>query len=193
MVAGGVAGLLVSLGIFGLGQVFAAQAARHHLARGLGLFAANSHGQFCLSIDHGELKPGQEIILVWVPLEGEPDKPEIRREKIRAKLAEPCDAINQPAGESNYRLHAGKVDSARIYIAMAVRPANLRVAGREVTARLGGQELTFRACTSSEGVHFSAWPGLNPTDKPLWHRYYYLGYDVEPTCAERDFIKEVAP
>ena len=26
----------------------------------------------------------------------------------------------------------------------------------------------------------------------IWRRYFYLGYDVEPTCAERDF-EEIKP
>lgn len=51
-------------------------------SRDIGLFAANSHGKFCLSIANGALKLGQEIVLIWVPVEGDRRKPEIRRGKI---------------------------------------------------------------------------------------------------------------
>lgn len=37
---------------------------------------------------------------------------------------------------------------------------------------------TLRSCTSSEGVHLTAWQGR----RRVWHTYVYLGYDVEPTC-----------
>ena len=40
----------------------------------------------------------------------------------------------------------------------------------------------FRSCTSSEGVHFTIWTDAPLTGTRRWHRYYYLGYDVDPTC-----------
>lgn len=179
----------------GVSQGFAAQAAPVRfidISRDLGLFAANSQGNFCLLIKHGELKPGREITLIWVPVEGEPHKPEIRRGKIIAKLAAPCDDTNAQADDSSYRLEAGKFDNERIYIAVAAQPNNLRIAGGELSARFGNRELTFRSCTSTEGLHFSAWSGTLPKEKTIWRRYFYLGYDVEPTCVERDF-KEIKP
>jgi hypothetical protein len=44
-----------------------------------------------------------------------------------------------------------------------------------------------RACTSGEGVHLSIWAGAPLTSTRLWRRYYYLGYDVVPSCDELDF------
>jgi hypothetical protein len=179
----------------GLSQGFAAQPARLaaiDISRDLGLFAANSPGNFCLLIKHGELKPGREITLIWVPVEGEPDKPEIRRGKIIAKLPASCDATNAQADESAYRVEAGKLESGRIYIAIAAPPNNVRITGGELSARFGNRELIFRLCTSTEGLHFSAWSGIRPKQEPVWQRYFYLGYDVEPTCVERD-VKEGKP
>ena len=169
-----------------------AQAAQIDFARNIGLFAANSQGKFCLSITNGALKRGQEIVLIWVPVEGEPYKPEIRRGKILAKLAAPCDPINQDADDSTYQLEAGKLDNGRIYFAIAARPSSLRIAGSEVKARLGNHDIAFRSCTTTEGLHFSAWSGTWPKEQQVWRRGYYLGYDVEPTCAERD-MKEIKP
>lgn len=45
----------------------------------------------------------------------------------------------------------------------------------------------FRICTSSEGNHVTVWSGKPLQGKKRWHSYYYLGYDVVPTCKEQDF------
>ncbi|MDP9130892.1 MAG: hypothetical protein M3N35_10950 [Candidatus Binatota bacterium] len=156
------------------------------------MFAANSHGKFCLSIANGALKLGQEIVLMWVPVQGERREPEIRRGKITAKLAAPCDKANQLVGESSYQLDAGKLDKGRIYFALAGRADGIRVASAEVKTRFANRDLIFRSCTSTEGFHFSIWSGTKLKEQEIWRRYFYLGYDVEPTCAERDF-EEIKP
>ncbi len=56
---------------------------------------------------------------------------------------------------------------------------------------VGGKEnIYFRLCTSSEALHFSSWLGSPLIGKQLWRQYYYLGYDTEPSCEERDFQVE---
>ena len=42
--------------------------------------------------------------------------------------------------------------------------------------------LQFRQCASNEGLHLTAWRGNRRT----WHEYYYLGYDLEPTCSDAE-------
>jgi len=44
--------------------------------------------------------------------------------------------------------------------------------------------LTISTCTSREGLHISAWAGKPMKGRRLWHLYWYLGYDVEPSCTE---------
>ena len=123
-------------------------------SRHIGLFAANSHGKFCLSIANGALKLGQEIVLIWVPVEGERREPEIRRGKITAKLAAPCDETNRQVTDSVYQLDAGKLDIGRIYFALVGRAIGMRVAGAEVKTRFANRDLVFRSCTSTEGLPF---------------------------------------
>jgi hypothetical protein len=48
---------------------------------------------------------------------------------------------------------------------------------------------TYRACTSSEGVHLTVWSGEALRTDRLWHYYYYLGYDVEPNCVEAEYAE----
>jgi hypothetical protein len=43
-----------------------------------------------------------------------------------------------------------------------------------------------RSCTSHEGLHLTAWSGQPLKSRRLWHRYVYLGYDVEPSCQDAD-------
>ena len=155
-----------------------------------GFVVAKSPGNFCLSIGDGALQPGREITLIWVPAAGGREKPEIRRGKIIAKMASPCDDINAQADDFYYRLEAGKLDSGRIYIAVAAQPSDLHIGNGAIRARLVNQELSFRSCAGAEGLHFSAWSGTGAKELPVWRRYYYLGYDVEPNCVEGDF-KEI--
>jgi hypothetical protein len=48
-------------------------------------------------------------------------------------------------------------------------------------------QIRVRGCTSSEGLHLSLWSGEPLKGTRLWHMYYYLGYDVEPTCRPADY------
>ena len=62
-------------------------------------------------------------------------------------------------------------------------------AGSTVTLRVGNPPVRVRArsCASSEGLHLTLWAGVPLEGARLWHVYYYLGYDVEPTCQPRDY------
>jgi hypothetical protein len=44
----------------------------------------------------------------------------------------------------------------------------------------------MRRHASYEGLHLAVWAGTPLTSQRLWHQFYYLGYDVEPSCDERD-------
>lgn len=50
-----------------------------------------------------------------------------------------------------------------------------------------GVEESFRDCTSREGVHLTIWSGEPLKGSRLWHAYFYLTYDTEPSCVDRDF------
>ena len=45
----------------------------------------------------------------------------------------------------------------------------------------------FRSCTSGEGIHLTVWSGEPLKGTRRWHQYFYLGYDTEPSCTERDY------
>lgn len=64
--------------------------------------------------------------------------------------------------------------------------------GDTVTIALerGQPPIRFRFCASTEGLHASAWAGLPLASRRRWHAYYYLGYDVEPSCDESEYTPD---
>ena len=142
-----------------------------------------------MSVDQdGGLKPAQEITLIWVPVEGASANPEIGYAKVTEKLAGPCDPFNQGDGDATFRLAAGKLERGRIYFALVGRHTDLRITRDQVTGSLGvTKAISFHSCTSMEGLHLVMTAGREASVKKVWHRYYYLGYDVEPTSKEPAF------
>jgi len=49
-----------------------------------------------------------------------------------------------------------------------------------------GQPETFRQCSSAEGLHLTVWSGEPLSGPQDWHRYVYLGMDLEVTCTETE-------
>jgi hypothetical protein len=77
--------------------------------------------------------------------------------------------------------------SPAIALINPISPVTLRggVAGGDVDG--DGRTETFRICTSNEGQHLSIWSGKALQGKRRWHFYYYLGYDVVPSCHRKDY------
>lgn len=158
------------------------------LANTIGVFAAKEQGVFCLSIKNPGLKPGQTVTLIWTPIEVAAAKPAIRRGRIAAKLAAPCDPTNHVPDNSIYQLAGDKFDHGRVYFAIVGTVRDQRLSGTQASAILANVgRISFRSCTSMEGLHLFASSGEGLKSKTVWHSYYYLGYDVEPNCKEADF------
>ncbi len=69
------------------------------------------------------------------------------------------------------------------------------VAGAVVVAELDedGRPEYFHECTSGEGVHLILRSGDRLTGQRRWQAYYYLGYNVEPTCTARELLAARPP
>lgn len=52
-----------------------------------------------------------------------------------------------------------------------------------------GKPEYFRRCTGFEGTHFTVWTGKPLKGKRIWHSFYYVDYDTEPNCKDKD-LKE---
>ena len=140
----------------------------------------------CLDIRNGSLRPGQKIVLVAA------STPETTSDaEIVKKVDQACTAPDQNSpGVQHYefRLVRGSVQKAVPAFALANFGGPITIGESGAVADLDGDGHleSFRACTSSEGVHLTVWSGTPLTGARRWHYYYYLGYDVDPTCAESE-------
>jgi hypothetical protein len=75
-----------------------------------------------------------------------------------------------------------------LWITVPGRPPARLVADR-IRLSLGSRypNAQVRSCASSEGLHLTVWSGTPLRSERLWHRYWYLGYDVEPDCQPADY------
>ncbi len=97
-------------------------------------------------------------------------------------------------GDSTYavKMTAGKLIHDVPYVAVFVSPGILSMKGKEIVGDLDADGILeyFRQCTSSEGVHLTIWSGEPIKGIRRWHRYFYLGYDVEPSCSDADYSEK---
>ncbi|HSS77515.1 MAG TPA: hypothetical protein VLV54_12320 [Thermoanaerobaculia bacterium] len=140
-----------------------------------------SDSSFCLALRNGGLQPGTDLYVVTL------DKPQRAIEaKVQEKASEKCGGeanfpgyasyslIPSPAHDPGFQLGVGLVG-------LSASPTEEK--GDAVAYFWPNRaEVRFRQCTSSEGIHLTAWAG----GKRLWHSYYYLGYDTVPTCADKE-------
>jgi hypothetical protein len=77
------------------------------------------------------------------------------------------------------RRDVNKADGNVFYAVKLDAPSDL---GIGIVGKASVEQLTFGHCTTSEGIRFTVTRG----SQRIWSRYYYLGYDVEPSCADAD-------
>ena len=153
-----------------------------------GLAIVENEGTVCLVIDNKHLEPGGSLTLVRVDTE-----PILYSAKISKTLASPCQpALKADIAGECYELQIAQSEKLKPgpYFALLCLRSQFVIRSKEVRATLEGfpGPISFRVCTSNEGLHLTVWQGKPITGKRLWHRYFYLGYDVEPSCqpAETD-------
>ena len=139
-------------------------------------------GRICLSIHNASLRPDTGIRLVSTsPPQKESD----------AQISKPDGSCpDTPAGAQSYEVRSDNTGLAPLMPVIAVVGFSGKInrRGDLITADLDGdgQDEFFRSCTSAEGIHFTVWSGKPLDGKLRWHEYYYLGYDVSPTCAPKE-------
>lgn len=97
-------------------------------------------------------------------------------------------------GDSLYTLYTltaarDAIEQSTVYFGVPAPITFFTVRGDTIVARLGAERTayTFRSCASSEGLHFTVWSGAPLHSPRVWHRYFYLGYDVDRDCDPADF------
>jgi hypothetical protein len=163
-----------------------ASAGAFDFAHNVGLAILDDKGAACLAINNKGITPSTSLTLVSID-----EEPTIHSVTAGRRLSSPCPS-------------ALKADIAGIYYGIKV-PADLhlkpgpyfavlgpvsqfKIRNKQVVATLEGipELVSFRVCTSSEGLHFTLWQGKPLLGTRVWHCYFYLGYDVEPSCKPLD-------
>jgi hypothetical protein len=151
----------------------------------LGVAEVGAEGAICLGIPNPKLKPGDPVPIISI--DGG-----VQQAQVTAKLEKSC-----------FRNANGKPDDAFYSVQLVknqLKPGTLGLGIADYsgpfanhgeftgfnTLRLQGKPDYFSSCTGGEGVTLLVWNGLPHQGTLEWHRYYYLGYDVETTCAEAD-------
>ena len=155
----------------------------------IGVVDLNSE-RICLVIQNSGLGVGDRVKLV------SPDQPQrIATAIIQEKQSENCSY--NPEIEPNSSFYLLKLQGTG-FVKQAAQPPAIGIVGlsrplrlqrRQATADLDGDGRMeyFRTCTSNEGIHLTVWSGKPLIGKRRRHFYYYLGYDVVPSCKKKDY------
>jgi hypothetical protein len=151
----------------------------------IGIAGIEAPKQLRFAVPDDALPAGTLVTLVWL------DEPQrLTRARILAPRDAPWTVAGMPVEGRAYELHTTEIDSDDRQFAIAITGdvgAPSAVGGKVAIDLDGdGRQETFKMCASSEGVHFTVWSG-EPLQSPQgWHRYLYLGMDLEPTCTDAE-------
>lgn len=151
----------------------------------LGVAEVEQHGEVCLTIQNPKLKPGDSASVVST--EGG-----VEQAQVTAKLEKSCSRDpNTAPGDSFYTLQLAKnrLPPSTLGLGIADYSGPFENQGEFMafnTVRLEGKADYFSSCSGSEGVNLMVWNGVPRQGALEWHRYYYLGYDVDTTCTAAD-------
>jgi hypothetical protein len=145
------------------------------------------HGS-CLAITAPALASGTPVTLV---VAAEPQTLQTARIQQKTDSSAACPAlledrakVNQKPDTTFYALEAdgvGKSDMG-FGIVSPVRPPAVVNGLAQVDLDQDGKSEIFSTCTTTEGIRFSVWTEKAYQGDPRWSAYYYLAYDLTPTC-----------
>ena len=152
----------------------------------VGVAAASPDGQICVAMPAPALTPGATLTLIQA------DAPQSVLVATVVRPMPGCDRLDRAMISGPYYLAQPATPTAsksgRLWVALSGRLDTRRIGSGEIVVRLSASHpnAQVRSCTSNEGLHLILWAGTPLTSPRLWHQYYYLGYDVEPSCDDRD-------
>lgn len=162
-------------------------AANAKLESQFGIVDAMPDGQWCLFIANPSLEPHDSVDII---LDGSPQlhlAAEIVGKQEKACWQKPQAEV---AEFYTLRLKTGHAEAGATGLGIAKSGFSFKHAGGLVGFDSGSETpYYFRTCASAEGLHLTVWKGLPLKGKRVWHRYYYLGYDMEPNCTEADYAE----
>lgn len=151
----------------------------------LGVAEVEQQGQVCLTVKNAKLKPGDAVAVIST--DGG-----VEQAQVTAKLERSCSRDRHAEPDDTFytlQLAKNRLPPSTLGLGIADYSGPFENNGEFVgfnTVRLQGKPDYFSSCAGSEGVNLLVWNGLPHQGTLEWHRYYYLGYDVETTCTEAD-------
>jgi len=166
------------------------KAAPFNYERRIGMVEGDRKDSLWLMISDSTLAVGDSLTLISDEPEPDPaSPPSLLTAAIVERLhREPNPKMTAEKGDVFYRMAApaGALECCIFGYAVRIPRRELRiVAGRaEGDLDHDGVLEHFQGCASLEGLHPTVWSGEPLRGIERWTRYYYLGYNVEPTCTE---------
>jgi hypothetical protein len=152
----------------------------------IGLASTSPAGQICVALPGPRVASGAVVTIV------ETDSPQSAFETIIERAVPSCEVLERALISGPFYLAPrpkGIASGPRGPLVAFVGRVSSRDAGSgRLALRLSERDSNaqVRSCTSLEGVHLTVWAGEPLKSRQLWHAYYYLGYDVEPSCQDAD-------
>jgi hypothetical protein len=149
---------------------------------------------YCISIPNNDVAKDETVNLIFTR------KPQSTTKAVVVeKLSASCSrTYRSEGGFSFYSLKLGDEVVTRLTKTEDMRGVGIAIIGlskpiiiKKGTASVDidgdGSKEYFRQCAGIEGIQFSVWKGIPLKGKRVWSQYFYLGYDVEPNCKDKDF------
>jgi hypothetical protein len=164
-----------------------AQAKAFNFQSQIGVVDVSSSNEICLTIPNATLAEGNRVQIV------SPYKPQaLAVAIIQKKMSGSCSQNPDTSPNDSFyslRVISGRLKPGAVGIAVIGAKVDFKLANGLANVDLNGdgRKEYFRVCTSQEGLHLTIWSGKSLRSIKRWHWYYYLGYDVEPSCTSREF------
>jgi len=159
----------------------------------LGVVSGFPDGRLCIAVPDSSIAAGARLPIAAIPLERDSSPTAQGLVEVIAPAQSLCSGLWGEYGWADYLVRALE-EPAPAYgrgpaIALVGPSARFLTRGSQLEADLDGDGTpeVFRSCTSHEGLHLTAWRGTPLTGPRVWHHYFALGYDVEPSCVEADY------
>jgi hypothetical protein len=151
----------------------------------VGVAAATEDGELCIAMPAAAVSAGDTVTMV------QPDEKQAFLLTRIIRSTSECERLEKADIPGPYYLaRPSRLPESRMpWVVFAGELPRRLLASGTVAVQISTvfPSAQVRACTSSEGLHLTVWAGTPLKSDRLWHEYYYLGYDVEPSCTDRDF------
>jgi hypothetical protein len=158
----------------------------------VGVASITAAGEGCVAMPAPPLAPGSTVTLV------QPDSPQSVLAATIEQPAMSCADLEGGMISGPYyrvrQISSTASERGTVWVAFRGKLNARKTASGEIVLRLSVTypNIQIRSCTSYEGLHLTVWTGAPLKSRRLWHEYYYLGFDVEPSCEDEDIESQPA-